>query len=225
MQRLPASAPIDIHVSRPKLTDGYFNSIDTVIEIDPKAKEIYNECSKNDVSCPDTDYLAIPKIEKLILEVKNIVESMVDTRRDVSGDLNTIQELFEYGDRPNKILRFDLDKLKRWCEYWLVPYFRDYDILNETQTLIELMKIIDPKVKEREQQRLEEERRLAIEEEQQRERTPSPTTVLFEGFGGKKKYLSLKRSSRRNKSHRKNRSRRVSRFRVKKSYKNKKYIK
>lgn len=225
MQRLPASAPIDIHVSRPKLTDGYFKSIDTVIEIDPKAKEIYDECSKNEVTCPDTDYLAIPKIKKLILEVKNIVENM-DSRRDVSGELNTIQELFEYGDTPNKILRFDVDKLRRWCRYWLVPHFRDYDTLNDTQTLSKLMIIIDPDVKEREQQRRQEERRLAIEEEQQRERTPSPTTDLFRGFGGKKKYLSLKRSSRRNKSHRKNRrSRRVSRFRVKKSYKNKKYIK
>lgn len=216
--RPPASAPINIGVSPSTLADKIAHSIDSIDSIfilNEGVEETYDTCKSEDILYPNIDYLAIDRIKTLISQVKNIFENMnmdsMDSSSsrdvgDVRGYLTTIRELFEYGDTPSRIFTININTLRQWCIYWLVPRFKDYDSIYKTQTLLELMVIIDPEVAKREQQRRQQERQ-----------------ALLSNVGGKKKYLRLKQSSRRNKSHRKNKRRRV--FRVKKSYKNKKYIK
>ena len=222
MQDRPAaSAPINIRISPSKIAAD-LNSIDSILILYEGVEETYDKCRIMGILCPNIEYLAIGRIKTLISQLKESME--MDTPRDPRSDLNAIQELFEYGDTPSKILSINIDTLKRWCKYWLVPRFIHYDKLNGTNTLLQLMIIIDPQVAEREKQASQYEEAAAVAEAAAAE-AADDSSDIFRGFGGKKKYLRLKRSSssHRNKSHRKNKRRRV--FRFKKSYKNKKYIK
>jgi hypothetical protein len=128
------------------------DAIDRILIIKEKAEEVYNECKRGKILCPSSDYSAIDTIKDLIREVKEIGRGM-NTRSDTDGDLYKIQRLFEYAesfnDEADKILKIDRDKLNRWCNYWLITRFTDYDRLNNTETLPKLMEIIDPETKAR----------------------------------------------------------------------------
>jgi hypothetical protein len=222
MQDRPAaSAPINIRISPSKIAAD-LNSIDSILILNEGVEETYNNCKIWGILCPNVEYLAIGKIKTLISQLKENVKKM---DLDPTSDLDTIRELFEYNVTPSRILKINIDTLKLWCKYWLVPRFREYDRSNGTNTLLQLMIVIDPEVAEREKQARQDEEAAAVAEAAAAAEAADDPSDIFTGFGGKKKYLRLKRSSssRRNKSHRKNKRRRV--FRVKKSYKNKKYIK
>jgi len=202
------------------------NDIDRVLVIKPTAEKVYNECKREGTLCPDMDYSAVDTIKGLIGEIKEIGRGM-NTRSDANNDLYTIKRLFEYAETFNdevKILKIDRDKLNQWCKYWLTSRFRDYDILNRTETLPELMVIIDPEARAarasaeaREsaearaaEARAAEERaaaaRAAYNKQQKDE---AEAARMFDGrpsgYGGKKTYQN--RFSRKNKSHhRKNKS-------------------
>ena len=202
------------------------NDIDRVLVIKPKAEKVYNECKSEGALCPSVDYSAIDTIKGLIGEIKEIGRGM-NTHSDANNDLYKIKRLFEYAETFNdevKILKIDRDKLNRWCKYWLISRFRDYDILNRTETLPKLMVIIDPEARAAEAARASAEATAAEAAEAAREearaaaaraaynkqqKDEAEAARMFDGrpsgYGGKKTYQN--RFSRKNKSHhRKNKS-------------------
>ena len=205
------------------------DAIDRILIIKEKAEEVYNECKRGKILCPSSDYSAIDTIKDLIREVKEIGRGM-NTRSDTDGDLYKIQRLFEYAesfnDEADKILKIDRDKLNRWCNYWLITRFTDYDRLNNTETLPKLMEIIDPETKARaaeerarvteersaaraaEAARIAAERRRFLDEEAAVEAAAeAAATGRPMGYGGKKRYMSQNRFSRKSKSRGKSKSR------------------